>query len=545
MRTTTRALLGGWDYDIGLNKPTRPPTRLAIPMFAQTFCFRRHVALCVVLMDVVCALTALNIARGETAGDGATPPSVPQPTFANDGLPAPSTTINSSSLADLAKAIDAAKPGDCLVLADGTYKSAAPIVIKNRGTIEHPIVITAQTVGGTEINGIGSFTFADGASYVVVRGFKVTHSPEIMKVPEGADHCRISRCVFELATKGRSPYLQVAGSDFEIDHNEFRNKRTEGEMLLVVGPGTSEMAQHTWIHHNYFHDFRSPPANNCSAIQIGMSGRSMTSAYSLTEHNLFVKCAGENEGCICNKSSDNIYRFNTFGEGSTEVSIRHGNRCQVYANFFIGSQGIRFFGHDHKIYSNYFERCNPAIHIGNGDGVIPPAKLTAHDEPTGEVVAFNTLVNNKTNITMRRRNRGLGADDITVADNIIEGGPQAAALGGPIKNAVWTGNIVWSTKAGAGDIPAEGFISIDPQLAPDEHGEFRLPPSSPAVGAAAGSFPFVTIDVNGLARGSKLDVGAEAPLAGDGQNHILPPADVGTLAVEKERSVPDFAALFK
>ncbi len=67
---------------------------------------------------------------------------------------------------------------------------------------------------------------------------------------------------------------------------------------------------------------------------------------------------GENEGCICNKSCDNTYRFNTFGEGSTELSVRHGNRCDIYANFFIGCEGIRFFGHDHRIYSDYFP---PAI----------------------------------------------------------------------------------------------------------------------------------------------------------------------------------------
>jgi hypothetical protein len=123
----------------------------------------------------------------------------------------------------------------------------------------------------------------------------------------------VSRNLFQLTLKSRSTYCTVAGNDCEIDHNEFRTKNTEGEMLLVVGPGTSEMAQRTWIHHNYFHDFKSPPANNCSAIQIGMSGRSMSSGWSLTESNLFVKCAGENEGCICNKSSDNTYRYNTFG----------------------------------------------------------------------------------------------------------------------------------------------------------------------------------------------------------------------------------------
>ena len=468
-----------------------------------------------------------------------------EPSLAADGLPEPTATIKVASLFELEKAIAAVKEGDHIVLADGVYTSTSSISIKKHGTPGRPILITAQTIGGAEINGVGSFTFDNEASYVVVRGFKFTHAPSIIKVPADANHCRISRCLFELAVTGRSPYLEIAGSDCEIDHNEFCNKQSEGEMLLVVGPGTSEMAQHTWIHHNYFHDFKSPRANNCSAIQIGMSGRSMSSSNSLTEYNLFTNCAGENEGCICNKSSDNVYRFNTFGEGSTEVSIRHGNRCEVYSNFFIGSQGIRFFGHDHKIYSNYFERCNPAIHIGNGDGIIPPAKLTAHDKPIGEEVVFNTLVNNKMNIVMRNRNGGLGAEKIVVADNIIEGGPAVADLRGPMNVAVWQGNIVWDIKGEAGDMPANGFTTIDPQLKLSDHAEYRLQSNSPAIGAATGSFPYVTIDVHGQPRGLKPDVGADQHANNGMVSQILTPADVGLDAAEARRVIPVFPTIEK
>jgi len=449
------------------------------------------------------------------------------PLRAADALPEPTATIKVGSLAEFEKAIATANYGERIVLADGVYTSTGVIHIKRQGSAQHPILICAQTVGGAEINGAGSFTFDSEAAYVILQGFKFTHAPEIIKVPPEASHCRISRCTFELAVKGRSPYLEIAGNDCEIDHNDFRNKQSEGQMLLVVGPGTSEMAQRTWIHHNYFHDFKSPRANNCSAIQIGMSGRSMSSAKTLTEYNLFVKCAGENEGCICNKSSDNIYRFNTFGEGSTEFSLRHGNRCEVYANFFIGSQGIRFFGHDHKIYSNYFERCNPAIHIGNGDGIIPPAKLTAHDRPVGEEVTFNTLVNNKSNITMRSRNIGLGAEKVVVANNIIQGGPLAAVLGGPMENSLWRGNIVWKTAGGAGDIPTDGFMVVDPELKLDDTGEYRPKPTSPAVGAALGSYPYVKMDVHGKNRSSKPDVGAEQLSIAGATNHILTPGAVG------------------
>ena len=144
--------------------------------------------------------------------------------------------------------------------------------------------------------------------------------------------------------------------------------------------------------------------------------------------------AGENEGAICNKSCDNTYRFNTFAEGCTELSLRHGNRCQVYGNFFIGTTGgLRFFGDDHKIYSNYFERNRVAVQIGNGDGIVPPDKLTSHDRPDRVELAFNTLVDNRTNLSMGGRGRrGLGATELVVANNLIQGGAQAASIGGPL-----------------------------------------------------------------------------------------------------------------
>src|SRR5262249_44415354 len=150
-----------------------------------------------------------------------------------------------------------------IVLADGVYTSAAPIEIKAKGTAEHPIIVSAQTIGGAEINGVGSFTFDKDAAYVVLRGFRLTHAPAEVKLPAGASHCRVSRNIFELKVKidERSTFCEVAADDTEIDHNEFLNKQSEGQMLLVIGPGTSEMAQRVWIHHNYFHDFKSPHKN--------------------------------------------------------------------------------------------------------------------------------------------------------------------------------------------------------------------------------------------------------------------------------------------
>ena len=430
--------------------------------------------------------------------------------------------IRVNSLAALQDEINNAKPGSVIVLADGVYSSEKPVVIDKRGTAKKPITITAATTGGVEIKGNSGFLISKSASYIVIKGFKFTHAAGTTKIEAGASFCRFTRNVFECTGKGF--YLSVSGNDCQIDYNTFQNKFTVGQMISVQGPGTSEMAQHTWIHHNYFSNF-TPVANNCSSIQVGLSGRSLSPAHTLVENNLFSQTRGENEN-ICNKSCDNIYRYNTFGEGVSELSLRHGNRCQVYGNFFIGSEGIRFYGHQHKIYSNYFERCNPAINIGNGDGIVPKDKLTSHDRPDSVSIAGNTLYNNTRNVIMQDRKNGLGATCITFANNIIQGSSVAVKVDGTIVNPVWEGNIIWKTN-GIGTIPAGGYTESDPKLILGDKEAAHIQSDSPAIGNARGSYPFATVDIDGQTRTSKLDIGADQVEKDKGFNHVLTVEEVG------------------
>jgi poly(beta-D-mannuronate) lyase len=236
----------------------------------------------------------------------------------------------------------------------------------------------------------------------------------------------------------------------------------------------------------------------------------MTDAHSLVEHNLFVKCNGENE-TISNKSGGNVYRYNTFRDSVGELTLRHGNHCEVYGNFFFNTHGLRFFGDDHRIYSNYFENCNPAIQIGNGDTIIPPGQLTGHDQPERVRILFNTLVNNKQNVVMPGRKNGLGAVDLVFANNIIES--ESGAIlnlnGGPLVNPEYEGNIVWGAAAN-GDLPEGGFRRVNPQLIRDAaSGIFRLSLKSPAINAAIGSYGEVVFDIDGAKRAGRKDVGAD------------------------------------
>src|SRR5688572_3585971 len=304
-------------------------------------------------------------------------------------------------------------------------------------------------------------------------------------------------------------------------------------MVYVQGPGRDEMARRTWVHHNYFLDFERSGRNNSTGVHIGSSYRSMSSAYSVAEYNLFVRNVGENEGAICNKSCDNVYRYNTIVD-STELSLRHGHRCQVYGNFILNSGGARFFGHDHVIYSNYFERCRPAISIGNGGATVPPGPLQSHQRPDRVKVVHNTLVNNRSNVVMVGRRGGLGSDDLVFANNLILGGGKAVSLEGPLKNPRWEGNIVWGTEGGAGDIPAAGFAAVDPALVKDDRGVFRLTAASPAIGKGAGSYPFATVDIDGQPRGGKFDVGADQFSHQAPVNRPLTETDVGPGAPEEQ-----------
>jgi len=256
-----------------------------------------------------------------------------------------------------------------------------------------------------------------------------------------------------------------------------------------------------------------------------LSGRSLSQAFTIVEHNLFIQTRGENEN-ICNKSCNNIYRYNTFGEGVSELSLRHGNHCEVYGNFFVGSEGIRFYGDNHKIYNNYFEGCSPAISIGNGDGIIPPDKLVMHDRPDSVQVVFNTLINNKVNVIMAGRNAGLGATYITFSNNLIAGGGPAVKISGTIVHPLWEGNMIWNTD-GAGTIPQSGYVSADPLLKQDKIGVYHIQSGSHAIGKSVGSYPYVTNDMDGQTRTGKPDTGADQYSSAKILNSILTTNKVG------------------
>jgi poly(beta-D-mannuronate) lyase len=444
---------------------------------------------------------------------------------------ASAATINVSSISGLQSAINAANPGDTIVMANGTYTSSSAITITRVGTAASPIVIKAASVGGVTINGTDGFHFNSPAAYVTVSGFVLRHGTGI-GIASGTSHCRLSQNIIELtiAAGADVSYINIAGDDVQIDRNELRNKSTLGEMLDISGSG-SQVARRLWVHHNYFHDFTSPGGNGAETIRWGLSGLSLSTGDGVCEYNLFVRCNGENE-MISNKSSGNTYRFNTVLDcPGGEISQRHGDNCLYYGNYMRNTQGMRIYGDNHQIFSNYLEGNTIGINMGNGDGDVHNGDpLTSHDRPDNNVVAFNTLINNGTQYQMGGRTGGLGATNTTFANNILVGGTTAVSIStsAPYTNPTWSGNIVWNVTGGGGDMPTSGYSTVDPQLVADADGVFHLTSGSPAIGTATGTYTAVTADMDGQPRPSTgKDKGADEFSTAPITAKLLTTSDVG------------------
>lgn len=436
-------------------------------------------------------------------------------------------TITVSSIADLKTAINNAKPGDIILLTDGVYHTDSDISINSTGTAQHPITIGAQTPQGAEISGNGGFNIVSPAAFIIIRGFKFTHAASKARMGSGTRFCQWLHNVFE--TPGTGDYLTIAGSDHEIGYNTLQNKDSLGKFIAIKGTG-SQIAERLWIHHNYFKTHKNQGnRNGAEALQFGLSGFSLSSSNSIVEYNLFEDCAGENE-LISVKASKVIVRYNTIRNCPAQFTLRHGNFNQVYGNYFFNTPGLRIFGDDHIIHSNYFEGCSIGINIGNGGAeVADGAPLTSHDRPDRVLIAFNTLVNNKTNIVQTARTNGLGSTFITVAHNIIQGGGPAVSIVGPFANPEWEGNIIFNTD-GAGDMPPGSYKTIDPKLAKDASGIFHLQTGSPAIDLVSKANAAILTDMDGQPRISLFDAGADELLSGPPKTTALHPQDVGHTA---------------
>jgi len=483
------------------------------------------------------ALTTYYWRIDEVSGSGTTTGVVWSFSTAAEG-----TVYYVSSAANISSAMASAAPGDTLIMTNGTWTDQNIFFIGN-GTASQPITLQAQTPGQVILNSNSQLHI--GGSYLVVDGLRfeggALSGGSVVEFRSGdnSHHCRLTNTAIvnynppNLNT--RYFWVSFYGHDNRVDHCYFSGQSHSG-VTCVVWRDDSSVNNHL-IDHNYFGNRPVGPDNGYETIRIGDSSESLSASRTTVEYNYFEHCDGEIE-IVSNKSCENIYRYNTFVDNKGQLTLRHGNGCRVEGNFFFGynvntASGVRIIGENHLVINNYFAGLKGtgtwgAIVMSNG---VPSPALDEYFQVKNAVVAFNTLVDCNQTFTIGLLAAGgaatLPPENCRIANNIVRSSiaPLIYYETAPI-NMTYEGNIMYGADLG---IPNPGGITItDPKLVLAVDGLMRPDGTSPAINASVGSYPDVTIDMDGQARndGAK-DVGSDEVSTAPAVHYPLIPEDVG------------------
>lgn len=451
--------------------------------------------------------------------------------------------------AGVAAAAERARPGDAVVLRDGTW-SDADLRFEAEGTATQPVTLRAQTPGKVILTGLSRLRFS--GSHLVVAGLRFEQCRSGHDVVEFrtrpdryAHHSRLTDCSWVDCNPPRretnTRWISLYGTENRVDHCQLASKANLGCTLVVWLK--SEPVRHR-IDHNHFGPRPRLQVNGGETIRVGDSTTSAVKAQCVVESNLFEACNGEAE-IVSNKSAENVYRWNTFRRCEGALTLRVGRGCLVEGNFFLGegrplTGGVRVIDQDHRVWNNYFadlggEGTRAAICLMNGIKHSPPAGYYVVQRA---LIAFNTLVNCRQNLVLGYvyHEATLPPVDCILANNIVvsTNAPLVRQVTAPLRTT-WLGNVMFG--AGSGLTGQQtGIVSVDPKLSRGADGLWRPAEDSPARGAAVGDFAFVTTDIEGQPRPVRKDAGCDQAADEPMLNRPLTAADVGPAWGKAQRS---------
>lgn len=327
---------------------------------------------------------------------------------------------------DLKPILKQVRAGDSIVMADGTWTDSELRFEQLPGTQAAPITIRAESPGGVVLT--GAVAFRVSGTHIVVSGLTFLNTSRSSNVFEfrthserHAHHSRIMDCWFEqsAATDSKeSRWLNVYGTHNRVDHCYLAGKRNRGPSLVVW---VSDTPGRHRIDHNHFGPRPELGRNGGETIRIGTSDTSELDCLSIVEENYFDRCNGEGE-IVSNKSCGNLYRHNLFERCEGALTLRHGHRCVVDGNVFLGhtvrrTGGVRIIGSQHRVINNYFEGLRgdaerAGVCFMNG---LPNSPLNGYAPVRDALVAHNTFIDCKVSMEF-----GVGSDENSVtASNCV------------------------------------------------------------------------------------------------------------------------------
>lgn len=464
----------------------------------------------------------------------------------------------------LQAALTSASAGTTITLANGNWSNIY-LNINKIATAANPIKIVAQTPGQVFFQGNSRVSL--GGSFIIFEGI-------IFDTPSNlVDNGSTLEPIIEFRSSSNNPctncivrnikidsyngtsaqsqdtfkWIILYGQYNEVSYSSFLGKYGVGSIINDNRDGST--ANYHKIHHNYFAD-RIPVGiindlNDQDAIRIGNSSTSLSDSYTEVNNNLFNNWSGEVE-IISNKSGKNKYYNNTFRNYQGTLTLRHGNDCEVFGNYFFAnnntfSGGIRIIGENHKVYNNYIEGVNSikpdgsttktcgGINISNGR---VNSALNGYYQVKNAIVTNNTFVNCDFGIrvgTEVSSDLTLAPLNITVANNIMLNSSNKAinVVTAATGTSFYQGNI---RQTGNWDITTgtNNNISVTSGLLTYGTDFYRIQNGSAAIDSGIGSYSFLTSDIlNGNRPTTDFDAGAEE-FGTNGTNLPYVVSNVGT-----------------
>jgi poly(beta-D-mannuronate) lyase len=269
---------------------------------------------------------------------------------------------------ELRVALQAARPGDVVVMKNGVWKDVA-IDFRAEATAKAPVRLRAQTPGSVILTGNSRLTFL--APHLIAEGLFFRDGTLTGAGSGGAvirftsHHGRLTdSAVVDYNPKGGTAdgvpeyaWVHFEGDDNRVDHSSFRGK-TNRRPVIANRPG----ARRNQVDRCHFKDIAFRAQNGREVIQImgyGMNEElGSDGAFFTAERNLFEEAHGEAAEIISIKSNRNVIRGNTFRRTKGGITNRSGNFNVIEGNIVLGenepgSYGIRVTGQHHRVVNNY------------------------------------------------------------------------------------------------------------------------------------------------------------------------------------------------
>jgi hypothetical protein len=233
--------------------------------------------------------------------------------------PPPEEAIAVTTAAELRAALSAAKPGDCIVLAEGVYSGS--FTMSRSGTAEKPIFIQCNKILGATITG----NFVVKGDDVVLSGLIVKKGIELY-----GDRDRASRCKVD-DSGGTAPMQLLGGQNIVVEYCDFSK-------FAAVGIRCTAATKRPHVYRNWLHDQATPidPLNVAGIIAGSGKTTSLIKIEAHIHENLLENLQGRQ--AIETKSSNNRVEGNTvIGTSSrpADILVRHGLDNVLAGNWVI------------------------------------------------------------------------------------------------------------------------------------------------------------------------------------------------------------------